>query len=119
MGRSQRRKGQVGEREAVSILKKIGCLRAERRVRNYGDDSDLVNAIPGVSFECKLMKAVAIGSAMRQAEEQAREGELPAVLHRETLKRGERGKRPWCITVRLEDMPALLNHYLVELNASR
>lgn len=60
MSRSQREKGKRGEREAVAELKKIGCLRAARRVRNTEGDSDIVDAIPGVSFEVKLEKRTSI-----------------------------------------------------------
>jgi len=67
MGKSQREKGKRGEREAVAQLKKIGCIHAERRVRNCEGDSDLVGAILGVSFEVKLEKRTAIVPAIKQA----------------------------------------------------
>ncbi len=113
MSRSQRRKGQVGEREAVAALKKIGCLKASRRVRNSAGDSDIIDAIKGVSFECKLEKVQAIAPAMRQAIDQA-DGALPAVVHRQTVGRGQPAN-PWCITVRLEDLPMLLHLYRLEM----
>lgn len=108
MGKSQRIKGQVGEREARDAMKRIGCIDTQRRVRNYEGDSDLIGAIPGVSFEVKLESRSNIGAAIRQAVEQAG-NQIPAVLHRQCAK-GERGN-PWCLTIRVEDLPALLAAY--------
>lgn len=109
MGRSQREKGKRGEREAGQALRKIGCLNAARRVRQHDGDSDIIDAIPGVSFESKLERRVRIAQAMRQAIEQAGE-QIPAVLHRETVGRGESANE-LLLTVRLADLPRLLNLY--------
>lgn len=110
MSRSQREKGKRGEREAVAELKKIGCLRAARRVRNTEGDSDIVDAIPGVSFEVKLEKRTSIVPAMRQALAQADGWEIAAVVHRQTAEPGQ-AATPWLITVRLQDLPGLLEQY--------
>lgn len=118
MGRLQRQKGKRGEREAVHQLKLIGCLSAARRVRNSEGDSDIIEAIPGVSFEVKLEKRTNLPAAMRQAIAQAANpaglDEIPAVLHRETVGRGEPAN-PWCLTIRLADLPQLLHAYQLAL----
>lgn len=118
MGRLQRQKGKRGEREAVHQLKSIGCLSAARRVRNSEGDSDIIEAIPGVSFEVKLEKRTNLPAAMRQAIAQAANpaglDEIPAVLHRETVGRGEPAN-PWCLTIRLADLPPLLHAYQLAL----
>lgn len=115
MGKTSREKGKRGEREAVTNLKRIGCLSAERRVRNCEGDSDLVDAIPGVSIEVKLEARTAIVPAMKQAIAQAEPGEVPCVIHRETLPRGGGPANPWLLTIRLQDLPALLKAYQGEL----
>lgn len=113
MGRSQREKGKLGEREAVAALKKIGCLNSARRVRNTEGDSDIIDAIPGVSFECKLEKRTSIVPAMLQAIAQAG-GDIPAVLHRQTAERGQPAN-PLLLTIRLEDLERLLILYKLEI----
>jgi len=108
MGLTSRRKGKVGERQSCEGLRKIGVLGASRRVRNREGEDDLVGALLGVSFECKLENYVRIAKAMRQAIEQAG-GDIPVVLHRETVTSG--AANPLCITLRLADLPKLLDLY--------
>lgn len=109
MGLYSRRKGKVGERQVVAELKKIGCLSAARRVRNSEGDSDIVDAIPGVSIEVKLESRTAIVPAMKQAIEQAGQ-DLPCVIHRETVQPGQPAN-PWLITCRLSDLPELWRRF--------
>ena len=111
MGRSSRTKGKLGELQARDELKRIGCLRAKRRVRNLQGEDDLTDAIEGVSFEVKLEKRSNINAAIKQAIEQAGDA-VPAVLHRQSV-RGERDN-PWCLTIRVEDLPTLLRLYSAE-----
>ncbi len=120
MSRSQREKGKRGERQAVAEMKKLGCLFAARRVRNTAGDSDIVDAIPGISFEVKLEARTAIVPAMLQAIAQANTGEIPAVVHRQTVEPGQ-AANPWLATVRLRDLPAMLVAYgkAIEADATR
>lgn len=117
MGRSQREKGKRGERQAVAELKKIGCLTSARRVRNTEGDSDIIDAIEGVSFECKLEKRTSIVPAMLQAISQAG-SDVPAVVHRQTAEPGQPAT-PWLLTMRLSDLPRLLILYKLELQGDR
>ena len=52
MGKMQRTKGQVGEREAAALISEFTGWLVSRRVRNSLGDSDLVGA-PGWSIEIK------------------------------------------------------------------
>lgn len=50
MGQMQRRKGQVGEREAAALIREHTGWEVTRRVRNAAGDSDLLG-VPGWSVE--------------------------------------------------------------------
>jgi len=52
MGKMQRTKGQVGEREAAALISQHTGWHVTRRVRNAAGDSDLVG-VPGWSVEIK------------------------------------------------------------------
>ena len=52
MGKMQRTKGQVGEREASALISQHTGWHVTRRVRNAAGDSDLVG-VPGWSVEIK------------------------------------------------------------------
>jgi hypothetical protein len=52
MGKMQRTKGQVGEREAAALISQHTGWNVTRRVRNAAGDSDLVG-VPGWSLEIK------------------------------------------------------------------
>jgi len=52
MGKMQRTKGQVGEREAAALISQHTGWQVRRRVRNAHGDSDLVG-VPGWSLEIK------------------------------------------------------------------
>ena len=52
MGKMQRTKGQVGEREAAALISQHTGWNVTRRVRNAAGDSDLVG-VPGWSVEIK------------------------------------------------------------------
>ena len=52
MGKMQRRKGQVGEREAAATITEHTGWEVKRRVRNSAGDGDLPG-VPGWSVEIK------------------------------------------------------------------
>ena len=93
------RKGKVGERELSAVLRSMGFTEARRGEQYCGanGDADLVG-IPGVHIECKRVENLNLNVAMEQAESDSR-GDVPAVFHR-------RDRRPWLVTVRLENMLA-------------
>lgn len=102
MGRMQRTKGQVGEREAAALIQDHTGWRVQRRVRNAAGDSDLVG-IPGWSVEIKRYARATrseIAGWWTQCVNQAGH-ELPVLFYR--LDRGEwRGVWPLAVNLRLQ-----------------
>jgi hypothetical protein len=83
MSRMQRRKGQVGEREAAALIAEHTGWAARRRVRNAAGDSDLVD-VPGWAIEVKrhrVATAGVIAGWWQQAAQQA-DGQWPLLLYR-------------------------------------
>jgi hypothetical protein len=83
MGKMQRRKGQVGEREAAALISEHTGWEVTRRVRNAAGDSDLLG-VPGWSVEIKRYanaSASQIASWWDQCVGQA-DGEIPVLFYR-------------------------------------
>ena len=72
----------------------FGCRRGQQYSGANGD-ADVIG-LPGVHIECKRVEALNIDKAMKQAIDNASEGNLPAVFHR-------RNGQEWKVTMRLED----------------
>jgi Holliday junction resolvase len=95
---NSRTKGKRGELELAAELRRLGFASA-RRGRQYAghpDAPDIADAIPGTHIECKRVEALNIDKAITQAITDAGE-HLPLVMHR-------RSRRPWLLTLRLEDI---------------
>lgn len=92
---NSRRKGKEGELSLVRKLREYGydCRRGAQYCGANGD-ADVVG-LPGIHIECKRVERLNLAEAMRQAERDARPGELPAVFHR-------RNGEPWLVTMPLE-----------------
>ena len=100
MGASQRRKGASGEREACKALTEhIGGTwtrsgSAQRR-RGTGKPADVVSPqYPELFIEVKRGKSIGLWAALKQATEQAGDGQVPVVLARR-----DNGK--WVVVVEL------------------
>lgn len=59
MGKMQRRKGQVGEREAAALIAEHTGWEVKRWVRNSAGDSDLLG-VPGWSVEIKRYASASV-----------------------------------------------------------
>lgn len=80
--KNSRRKGATGERELARILKKYGF--DSRRGQQYcgaNGDADVIG-LPGIHIECKRVESLRLYDALLQSKSDAREGELPIVVHR-------------------------------------
>ena len=102
MSAMQRRKGQVGEREAAELIREHTGWAVRRRVRNAAGDSDLVG-VPGWSVEIKRHASASRGDLARWwAQTLAQAGEqLPLLLYR--LDRGVwRAVWPVAVNLRLQ-----------------
>lgn len=97
-GRSSKRKGAKGEREACEILSQALGFEIKRKLgaaRSGGVDSE---DLPGWAIEIKRVEKAHIQSWWRQAIEQAAEiGRKPMLMYRASFE-------PWKIMVRLYDL---------------
>lgn len=91
---NSRRKGADGERELAQVLKRLGF--ETRRGQQYSaanGDADVVG-IEGLHIECKRVEKLNIDTAMQQSRRDARENEIPVVMHRKNHK-------TWLVTMDL------------------
>lgn len=63
-------------------------------------DADVVG-LPGVHIECKRQERLNIYDAMEQSISDAKEDEMPVVMHR-------KNRKPWLVTLELKDFMELL-----------
>ena len=92
---NSREKGARGERELARALREYGY--DSRRGQQYcgaNGDADVVG-LPGLHLEVKRVERLELEKAMAQSIRDAREDELPAVMHR-------KNNCPWLVTMRLE-----------------
>jgi Holliday junction resolvase len=75
-------KGARGERELANKLKEYGydCRRGQQYCGANGD-ADVVG-LDGVHIEVKRTERLSLYDALAQAKHDAREGEMPVVMHR-------------------------------------
>ena len=91
-----RDKGARGERELANILKSYGYdARRGQQFCGANGDADVVG-LPGIHIECKRTETLYLYKAFMQAVRDARDGEVPVVMHR-------RSKQPWLVIMSLED----------------
>lgn len=93
---NSREKGCKGERELAKILRDYGyTARRGQQYSGANGDADVVG-ITGVHIECKRVERLNIHDAMNQSVRDARDGEIPVVMHR-------KNRTEWLFTQRLED----------------
>lgn len=96
---NSRQKGARGEREARDAVKlhwgSKDCIRAAQANGSYS--ADLLGAPEGLHVEVKFYASIAALKFLRQAEADAREGEIPVVLMREN------GDKEWTVMFRIKD----------------
>ena len=97
---NSRQKGASGERELAKKLRKYGyeCRRGQQF--NGADGSADVIGLPGIHIECKRVERLNLEDAMAQSRRDAREGEIPTVMHR-------KNNCEWLVTMRLDDFMKL------------
>ena len=101
---NSKRKGTIGERELVNILKSYGydCRRSQQYC-GYADGSSAdVIGLDGIHIEVKRVERINIDVCMEQAIRDCKD-EIPTVWHR-------RNNKPWYVTMRLEDWIELYKH---------
>lgn len=97
MAINSRRKGAEGERSLAKKLKEYGydCRRTVQYCGKSGEAADIIG-LPGIHIECKRVERLNLEDAMAQSKRDAREGEVPTVMHR-------KNNCEWLVTMRLED----------------
>jgi len=85
MGKASRDKGKRGERDARNFVRKEwqapNCIRSAQVSGSFS--SDVMYGPDGIHIEVKFYKRIAACRWMEQAEEDAKEGEVPMVMFRE------------------------------------
>ena len=104
---NSRNKGATGERELAKVLRGYGynCRRGQQYCGANGD-ADVVG-MPGLHIECKRVERLNLDDAMAQAKSDAREEEIPVVMHRKN--NGE-----WRVTISLEDFVVIYREWEAE-----
>ena len=93
---NSKQKGKNGELEIVHIMKQHG-YDARRSVQYAGANGDAdVIGIPHLHLEVKRVERLNLYDAMAQSIHDAREGEIPVVMHRKNHCK-------WLITLHLDD----------------
>lgn len=100
------RKGKEGERELANLLKDrygYDCRRGQQFCGSNGD-ADVVG-LPDIHIECKRVEKLNIYEAVEQSINDAREGEMPTVMHRKNHK-------DWLVTMTMEDWMKLYEKWV-------
>lgn len=93
---NSKNKGAVGERELANFLRQYGYwVRRSVQYSGANGDADLVG-LPKLHIECKRVERLNLYDAMAQSIHDARDGEIPVVMHR-------RNNAKWLITLHLDD----------------
>lgn len=106
---NSRNKGATGERELAKVLRGYGynCRRGQQYCGANGD-ADVVG-LPGLHIECKRVERLNLDDAMAQAKADARDEEIPVVMHRKN--NGE-----WRVTIPLKDFVVIYENGSAERN---
>lgn len=97
---NSRQKGAAGERELANLLKEYGYdTRRGQQYSGANGDADVVG-IPGLHIECKRVEKLNLDAALDQSKRDAREGEMPVVIHR-------KNRQEWKVTLSLKDFMKL------------
>lgn len=108
MSINSRAKGCVGEREIANTLKEYGYdTRRGQQFSGKNGDADVVG-LPHIHLEIKRVERLVIEKAMEQSRSDAREGEIPVVMHR-------KNRQPWLVTMDLDDWMKLYKRYVEEV----
>ena len=92
---NSRQKGARGERELAGKLRAYGFdTRRGQQYSGANGDADVVG-LPGIHIECKRVERLNIEDAMSQSKHDARDGEIPVVMHR-------KNNCEWLVTLQFE-----------------
>lgn len=93
---NSRNKGKRGELEAAHLLKEYGYdARRGQQYAGSNGDPDVVG-LPDIHLEVKRVEKLNIDEALQQSIRDARDAEVPVVMHR-------KNRTEWKITMRFDD----------------
>lgn len=93
---NSRSKGKRGELEAAHLLQEYGYdARRSQQFAGMNGDADVVG-LPGMHIEVKRVEKLNLENAMEQSARDARENEIPIVLHR-------KNRSEWLVTMSFTD----------------
>ena len=102
---NSRAKGARGERELSKVLREYGYdTRRGQQYSGANGDADVVG-LPNIHIECKWVEKLNLDKAMNQSIDDARDGEIPVVMHK-------KNRKPWLITMRLDDWMAMYERWV-------
>lgn len=102
---NSKRKGKNGELEVAHFFKNYGFdARRSQQFAGMNGDADVVG-VPYLHLEVKRTENLHLDKAMEQSERDAREGEIPVVIHR-------KDRQDWRITLSLEDFMPFFMAYV-------
>ena len=79
---NSRNKGKVYERHVAGLFKEHGYeARRGQQYSGANGDADVIG-VPYIHIECKAVERLNLYDAMSQAKHDAREGEIPVVIHK-------------------------------------
>jgi len=94
---NSRAKGAQGERELARKLREYGYeARRGQQFSGKNGDPDVVTNLDGIHIECKRVERTNIYDWIFQSQRDARDGELPVVMHR-------KNHSDWLVTMTLDD----------------
>lgn len=97
---NSRQKGCRGERDLAKKLREYGYEARRGQQYNGADGSADVLGLPGIHIECKRVERLNLEDAMAQSKRDARDGEIPTVMHR-------KNNCEWLVTLDLDDFMKL------------
>lgn len=111
MACNAKKKGAAGELEAAKALNAVLPHAKARRAQQYAGHhtaADLVcEGLPGIMVEVKRKQSLNLHKTMDKSLEDCVEDQTPVILHR-------KDNCEWLLTVRLEDVPAMMWKFLRE-----
>lgn len=108
---NSRRKGSAGELEAAHAINAVLPHAKARRAQQFAGHhtaADLVcEGLPGIMVEVKRKQSLNLHKTMDKSLEDCVEDQTPVIIHR-------KDNCEWLLTVRLEDVPAMMWKFLRE-----
>lgn len=93
---NSKQKGKRGELELKNKLNEYGFqTRRGQQYCGINGDADVVG-LPGIHIECKRTEKLKLNEAIKQAENDAQNNEIPAVFSR-------KNNEDWLVTMKLDD----------------